>query len=36
MKPIIVAKLEKFQSWTSFDDNIGKLISLAALEAENE
>ena len=36
MKPIIVAKLDKFQSWTSFDDNIGKLISLAALEAENE
>jgi glyoxylase-like metal-dependent hydrolase (beta-lactamase superfamily II) len=36
MKPIIVAKMGEFQSWSSFDDNIGRLISLAALEAENE
>lgn len=36
MKPIIVEKLEKYKDWESFDDNIGKLISIAVLEAENE
>lgn len=36
MKPIIVKKLEKFQHWVNFDSSIGKLISLAVLEAENE
>ncbi len=36
MKPVIVEKLEKYKDWESFDDNIGKLISIAVLEAENE
>lgn len=36
MKPIIVKKLAKFQKWNNFDDSIGKLISIAVLEAENE
>ncbi len=36
MKPVIVGKMEKFQKWESFDENIGKLISIAVLEAENE
>jgi glyoxylase-like metal-dependent hydrolase (beta-lactamase superfamily II) len=36
MKPIIVKKLEKYSTWVNFDKNIGKLISLAVIEAENE
>ena len=36
MKPIIVKKLKKYQEWENFDDAIGKLISVAVLEAENE
>ena len=36
MKPIIVKKLEKFKDWDNFDGAIGKLISVAVLEAENE
>lgn len=36
MKPVIVKKMAKFSGWTSFDDSIGKLISLAVLEAEND
>ncbi len=36
MKPIIVDKLEKYQEWENFDSVIGKLISIAVLEAENE
>jgi len=36
MKPIIVKKLENFQKWENFDGAIGKLISVAVLEAENE
>lgn len=36
MKPLIVKKLEKYQTWDSFDGSIGKLISVAVLEAENE
>jgi len=36
MKPIIVEKLEEYKDWESFDDSIGKLISVAVLEAENE
>ncbi len=36
MKPIIVKKLEKYTSWDNFDGAIGKLISVAVLEAENE
>jgi glyoxylase-like metal-dependent hydrolase (beta-lactamase superfamily II) len=36
MKPIIVKKLEKFQEWDNFEGAIGKLISVAVLEAENE
>jgi len=36
MKPIIVKKMEKFTKWENFDESIGKLISIAVLEAENE
>ena len=36
MKPIIVKKLEKFHKWDNFDGAIGKLVSVAVLEAENE
>jgi len=36
MKPIVVKKMAKYASWNNFDDSIGKLISLAVLEAENE
>lgn len=36
MKPLIVSKLKAFQQWDSFDDTIGKLISIAVLEAETE
>lgn len=36
MKPIIVEKLEKYHKWDNFEDAIGKLISVAVLEAENE
>jgi len=36
MKPVIVEKLAKYKDWESFDDTIGKLISIAVLEAENE
>jgi len=36
MKPIIVEKLKKYQSWENFNGAIGKLISVAVLEAENE
>jgi len=36
MKPIIIEKLEKYQGWENFDGAIGKLISVAVLEAENE
>lgn len=36
MKPIIVEKLKKYQKWENFDGTIGKLISVAVLEAENE
>jgi hypothetical protein len=36
MKPDIVKKLEKYHQWDNFDDTIGKLISVAVLEAENE
>lgn len=36
MKPIIVEKLESHKDWTSFEDSIGRLISIAVLEAENE
>lgn len=34
MKPKIVAKLEAYQAWKDFDDQIGKQVSLAMLEAE--
>lgn len=34
MKPMIVKSLAKFQSWQGFDDEVGKHISLAILEAE--
>ena len=36
MKPIIIEKLSLYKDWTSFEDSIGKLISIAVLEAENE
>ena len=36
MKPIIIEKLQSHKDWTGFDDSIGKLISIAVLEAENE
>ncbi len=36
MKPIIVNKLKKFKTWDNFEGAIGKLISVAVLEAENE
>ncbi len=36
MKPIIVEKLKKYHGWENFDGAIGKLISIAVLEAENE
>jgi glyoxylase-like metal-dependent hydrolase (beta-lactamase superfamily II) len=36
MKPLIVKKLQKYKSWNNFDGAIGKLISIAVLEAENE
>ncbi len=36
MKPIIVEKLESHKDWTNFEGSIGKLISIAVLEAENE
>lgn len=36
MKPKIVKKMEKFANWVNFDESIGKLISVALLEAENE
>lgn len=36
MKPKIIKKMEKFSNWVNFDESIGKLISVALLEAENE
>ena len=36
MKPIIVEKLKKYHDWINFEGAIGKLISVAVLEAENE
>jgi len=36
MKPIIVEKLKKYQKWENFEGAIGKLISVAVLEVENE
>ena len=36
MKPAIVEKLKDYKSWDNFDGAIGKLISIAVLEAENE
>jgi len=36
MKPIIVRKLDSHKDWSGFVDSIGRLISLAVLEAENE
>jgi glyoxylase-like metal-dependent hydrolase (beta-lactamase superfamily II) len=34
MKPQIVAALEEYQEWASFDEFIGRTVSLAVLEAE--
>ena len=36
MKPLIVEKLDSHKDWTNFEGAIGKLISIAVLEAENE
>lgn len=36
MKPKVIKALQKYQAWTGFDENIGRLISLAYLEVENE
>jgi glyoxylase-like metal-dependent hydrolase (beta-lactamase superfamily II) len=36
MKPVIVKKLEKYKQWDNFEGAIGKLISVAVLEVENE
>jgi len=36
MKPIIAEKLKDYKDWNNFDGALGKLISIAALEAENE
>jgi len=36
MKPIIMEKLEEYKAWTNFEGAIGKLISVAVLEAESE
>ena len=34
MKDTIVAKLAAYQKWPGFEENVGKHISLAILEAE--
>ena len=34
MKPKVVAKLKAYKSWNGFEDQIGKHVSLAMLEAE--
>ena len=34
MKPLVVKKLKAFHNWVGFDDEIGRHISLAVLEAE--
>lgn len=36
MKPVIVEKLKDYKKWDNFDGALGKLISIAVLEAENE
>lgn len=36
MKPIIAEKMSKFAGWNNFEGSLGKLISVAVLEAENE
>jgi len=36
MKPKVVADLKAYQGWATFDDEIGKLISLVILQLEQE
>jgi len=36
MKPKVIKALQPYQAWSGFDENIGRLISLAYLEVENE
>ena len=36
MKPKVIRALQQYQAWSGFDENIGRLISLAYLEVENE
>jgi hypothetical protein len=34
MKPLIIAKLKVYKTWSGFDGAIGRFISLAILEIE--
>jgi len=36
MKPKVIKALQAYQTWSGFDENIGRLISLAYLDVENE
>lgn len=36
MKPKVINALKGYQDWSGFDENIGRLISLAYLEVEND
>jgi len=36
MKAKVIKALSQYQDWTGFDENIGRMISLAYLEVENE
>jgi glyoxylase-like metal-dependent hydrolase (beta-lactamase superfamily II) len=36
MKPKVINALNAYQAWSGFDENIGRLISLAYLDVENE
>lgn len=36
MKPKVIKALAKYQGWSGFDENIGRLINLAYLEVESE
>jgi len=34
MKPLVAEELNRFAGWTGFDDELGKHLSLATLEVE--
>ena len=36
MKPVIAEKLKAYKDWAEWDTNLGKQISLAILEIEQE